>query len=198
MVATVKTADLWAQTGQTPLLEIDMQCSFLICRFGCLHWGASPIQYTSLAKNAAARYRTIYITILGRKNYLTTTSARGTTAAVDLAVLTVFYLPTFYFFKSSVFSGAVDPHYHGCGELSIQFCQDEFDLLRVWLPSDLICFYDCRYGISLVLCGPPIYQYLHEGVIQFTKNGFIAECNFLEEIGINPRTLSQSLVNSVE
>ena len=63
--------------------------------------------------------------------------------AVDLTVLTLIYLPTFYVFKAGVFSGSADPSVwlsSGLDSYSANFAKDEFDLLRVWAPADLICF----------------------------------------------------------
>ena len=63
--------------------------------------------------------------------------------ALDLAVLSAIYLPTFYVFKAAVFSGSAEPSvWLGSGLQSYQtnFAKDEFDLLRVWLPADIVCF----------------------------------------------------------
>ena len=63
--------------------------------------------------------------------------------ALDLTVLTLVYLPTFYVFKASVFSGSADPGAwvsSGLDSYSTNFAKDEFDLVRVWLPADLVCF----------------------------------------------------------
>jgi hypothetical protein len=52
-------------------------------------------------------------------------------------------LPTFYVFKAGVFSGSMDPSVWlstGVGNWQSNFAKDEFDLLRVWLPADLVCF----------------------------------------------------------
>ena len=63
--------------------------------------------------------------------------------ALDLTVLTLVYLPTFYVFKAAVFSGAADPSGWldaGLGAYTTNFAKDEVDLIRVWLPADLVCF----------------------------------------------------------
>ena len=63
--------------------------------------------------------------------------------ALDLAVLSCVYLPTFYVFKASAFSGSTDPLEWASSGLAMycaNFAKDEFDLLRVWLPADLVCF----------------------------------------------------------
>ena len=63
--------------------------------------------------------------------------------ALDLTVLTLIYLPTFYTFKAAVFTGSSDPAVwlsSGLGSYEANFAKDEFDLLRVWFPADLVCF----------------------------------------------------------
>ena len=58
---------------------------------------------------------------------------------VDLTVLTLVYLPTFYVFKAGVFSGSSDPSIWlstGLNNYSTNFAKDEFDLIRVWAPAD--------------------------------------------------------------
>ena len=63
--------------------------------------------------------------------------------ALDLGVLTAIYLPTFYIFKASVFSGSLDPSIWmntGVTNYQTNFAKDELDLIRVWLPADLVCF----------------------------------------------------------
>lgn len=63
--------------------------------------------------------------------------------AVDLTVLTFIYLPTFYIFKAGVFSGSADPSIWlstGLDNYNTNFAKDEFDLVRVFAPADLVCF----------------------------------------------------------
>ena len=63
--------------------------------------------------------------------------------ALDLAVLTAIYLPTFYVFKASVFSGSLAPSVWvgtGLENYHDNFSKDEFDLMRLMLPADLVCF----------------------------------------------------------
>jgi len=63
--------------------------------------------------------------------------------ALDLSVLTLVYLPTFYVFKAAVFSGSADPGVwasSGLGSYTANFAKDEVDLIKVWLPADLVCF----------------------------------------------------------
>ena len=63
--------------------------------------------------------------------------------ALDMGVLKAIYLPTFYIFKASVFSGSLDPTVWlstGLDNYQTKFAKDELDLIRVWLPADLVCF----------------------------------------------------------
>lgn len=69
--------------------------------------------------------------------------ALGAQTALDLTILTFIYLPTFYIFKAGLFSGSMDPSVwtsSGLESYSTNFSKDEFDLIRVWLPADLVCF----------------------------------------------------------
>ena len=68
--------------------------------------------------------------------------------ALDLTVLTAVYLPAFYIFKASVFEGSFDPSLWfsaGWDSYITNFNKDEFDLVRVWLPADLMCFSVAMY-----------------------------------------------------
>jgi hypothetical protein len=70
-------------------------------------------------------------------------TALAAQTALDLTVLTAIYLPTFYIFKASVFSGSLDPSIWiqtGLDNFWTNFAKDEIDLIRVWLPADLVCF----------------------------------------------------------
>ena len=63
--------------------------------------------------------------------------------ALDLTVLALIYLPTFFIFKASVFSGLLDPSNwvsSGIDSFQINFAKDELDLIRVWLPANLTFF----------------------------------------------------------
>jgi hypothetical protein len=148
MIATVKTAaaDLLAQTviAQTPLSEVDLQRSFLFCMFGCLYLGAFQYAYQvqvfkrlfDVDKFTSQDWSEKLKDIPGLK-------ALGVQTGLDLTVLTFIYLPTFYIFKASVFSGSMDPTVwfsSGFDTFQANFEKDEADLLKVWFPADLICF----------------------------------------------------------
>ena len=69
--------------------------------------------------------------------------ALGAQTGLDLTVLTFVYLPTFYIFKAGVFSGSMDPSVWfstGFDNYQMNFSKDEADLIKVWLPADLVCF----------------------------------------------------------
>lgn len=148
MIATTKTAaaDLLAQTviAQTPLTEIDLQRSFLFCLFGALYLGA--FQYLYQVQIFKKLFDVDKFTTQSWQDKLQDKAGLQALAAqtvLDLTVLTVIYLPTFYIFKASVFSGSLDPSVwvsSGLDTFSSNFAKDEFDLIRVWLPADLICF----------------------------------------------------------
>ncbi len=147
-IATMKTAaaDLLAQVviARTPLESIDWDRSLLFCAFGAIYLGG--FQYL---------YQVQIFKKLFDVDKFTTQSwsekigdgpglrALGAQTALDLAVLTLIYLPTFYIFKAGVFSGSMDPSVWtetGIHNYQTNFAKDEFDLVRVWLPADLVCF----------------------------------------------------------
>ena len=69
--------------------------------------------------------------------------ALGAQTGLDLTVLTLLYLPTFYIFKASIFSGSMDASVwfsSGVDSYVSNLSQDEDDLLKVWLPADIVCF----------------------------------------------------------
>lgn len=147
-IATIKTAsaDLLAQVviAQTPVSEIDWQRAFLFCAFGALYLGAFQYWYQV---NIFKRLFDVdkftsqpWAEKLKDKDGLISLGAQ---TAVDLTVLTLIYLPTFYIFKAGVFSGSTDPSIwvsQGIENYSSNFAKDEFDLIRVWAPADLVCF----------------------------------------------------------
>lgn len=147
-IATVKTAtaDLIAQTliAQTPVSEVDWQRVFLFCLFGATYLGAFQYWYQvniftklfDVDKFTSQPWGDKLKDAEGLKSLAAQT-------AVDLTVLTLIYLPTFYIFKAGVFSGSTDPSVWlstGLNNYSTNFAKDEFDLIRVWAPADLVCF----------------------------------------------------------
>ena len=148
MIASVKTAaaDLLAQTviAQTPLDAVDWQRSLLFCLFGASYLGG--FQYLYQVQIFKRMFDVDAFTSQPLAEKLRDgpgLRALAAQTALDLAVLTAIYLPTFYVFKAGVFSGSADPSvWLGSGLQSYQtnFAKDEFDLLRVWLPADIVCF----------------------------------------------------------
>lgn len=147
-IATVKTAsaDLLAQTliAQTPITEVDWQRVFLFCAFGATYLGA--FQYWYQVNIFTKLFDVDSFTNKPWGEKLKDTEGLKSLAAqtaVDLSVLTLIYLPTFYVFKASVFSGSSDPGVWlstGVNNYQTNFSKDEFDLVRVWAPADLVCF----------------------------------------------------------
>ena len=91
--------------------------------------------------------------------------------ALDLVVLTLIYLPTFYIFKAVVSSGSMDPSVwarSGIDTYTTNFAKDEFDLIRVWLPADLVCF-----SVPLYLRLPvrQIIGFVWTAYLSFTRGG---------------------------
>ncbi|KAL3943736.1 MAG: hypothetical protein SGBAC_002206 [Bacillariaceae sp.] len=69
--------------------------------------------------------------------------ALDTQTGLDLMVLIFIYLPTFYIFKASVFLGSLRPSVWfetGLDQCHANFSKDEVDLIKIWLPADLVCF----------------------------------------------------------
>ena len=148
VIATLKTcaADLLAQTAiaHTPLLELDLQRSLLFCIFGGLYSGAFQYLYQvqvfkklfDVDKFTSQSWSKKLKDVPGLK-------ALAAQTGLDLTILTLVYLPAFYIFKASVFSGSSDPSEWfstGVDTYTTNFGKDEADLLKVWLPADLICF----------------------------------------------------------
>jgi len=148
-IATVKTAlaDLVAQVvvGQTPISGIDYERSLLFCGFGALYLGG--FQYLYQVNIFKKLFDVDAFTSQPWKDKIKDgdgLKALGAQTALDLTVLTLIYLPTFYVFKAGVFSGgSADPSAWTASGLETykqNFAKDEFDLVRVWLPADLVCF----------------------------------------------------------
>mmetsp|Transcript_16483 Transcript_16483/g.27108 ORF Transcript_16483/g.27108 Transcript_16483/m.27108 type:complete len:269 (+) Transcript_16483:123-929(+) len=147
-IATIKTAsaDLLAQVAiaHTPVSDIDWERAFLFCAFGATYLGAFQYWYQvnifkkifDVDKFTTQSWGDKLKDTEGLKSLFAQT-------ALDLTVLTFIYLPTFYVFKAGVFSGSADPSVWlstGLDNYNTNFAKDEFDLVRVWAPADLVCF----------------------------------------------------------
>ena len=147
-IASVKTAcaDLVAQVAvsHTPLSEIDWARTLLFFAFGFSYMGAFQYWYqvnvfkkffdvdkfTSQSWEAKFKDKDGLISL-------------GAQTIVDMAVSTLVYLPTFYMFQAAVFSGSSDPSVwfsQAFDSIHNNFSKDEFDLIRIWGPADLVCF----------------------------------------------------------
>lgn len=147
-IATVKTAaaDLLAQVviAQTPIDAVDWQRSLLFCSFGAIYLGGFQYLY-----QVQIFKRLFDVDAFTSQPWADKARdgpglrALAAQTALDLTVLTAVYLPTFYVFKAGVFSGSGDPSVwlsSGLSSYTTNFAKDEVDLIRVWLPADLVCF----------------------------------------------------------
>lgn len=97
--------------------------------------------------------------------------ALGAQTGLDLTVLTLVYLPTFYIFKASVFAGSTDPSFWvstGIDNYMTNFSKDEVDLIKVWLPADLVCF---SVPLYLRLPARHIVSFVWTAYLSFTRGG---------------------------
>ena len=149
IIASLKTvaADLLAQIviAQTPISDVDLQRSLLFCIFGGLYSGA--FQYVYQVQLFKRIFKDIDSftnkSIEDKLKDIPGIQALIGQTTLDLTVLTLVYLPTFYIFKASVFSHAGDPHAwfdSGLSSYMENFSKDESALMKVWLPADIICF----------------------------------------------------------
>jgi len=128
----------------TPIGEIDLQRSLLFCAFGALYLGG--FQYAYQVNVFKKLFDVDSFTSQPWADKLKDgpgLRALAAQTALDLTVLTLIYLPTFYIFKAGVFTGSMDPSVwvsNGLGSYQANFAKDELDLIRVWLPADLVCF----------------------------------------------------------
>lgn len=147
-IATAKTAaaDLLAQVviAQTPIDAVDWTRVLLFASFGAVYLGG--FQYLYQVQVFKRLFDVDAFTTQPWADKLRDgpgLRALAAQTALDLTVLTLVYLPTFYVFKAAVFSGTADPSVwvgSGIGSYQQNFAKDELDLIRVWLPADLICF----------------------------------------------------------
>jgi len=140
------SADLLAQVAisHTPVAEVDVQRLLLFAVFGATYLGA--FQYWYQVNIFKKMFDVDSFTNKPWDEKLKDSEGLKSLAAqtvVDLSVLTLVYLPTFYVFKASVFGGSPDPGTwvsSGLDNYQSNFAKDEWDLVRVWAPADLVCF----------------------------------------------------------
>ena len=148
MIATLKTgaADLLAQTviAGRSLKQLDMARSALFMLFGAVYSGGFQWLYQVRVFKKLFDVDKFTNKPWAKKLHdKAGLQSLGAQTALDLGVLTVAYLPAFYIFKASVFSGSLDPNVWmqtGLSHYGANLGKDWFDLVRVWLPADLICF----------------------------------------------------------
>lgn len=175
-IATIKTAsaDLLAQVAiaHTPVSEIDWSRAFLFMVFGATYLGA--FQYWYQVNIFKKLFDVDKFTSLSWEDKLQDTEGLKSLAAqtaVDLTVLTLIYLPTFYVFKAGVFSGSADPSVwlsSGLDNYSTNFAKDEFDLIRVWAPADLVCF---SVPLYLRLPARHVVSFVWTAYLSFSRGG---------------------------
>jgi len=175
-IATVKTAsaDLLAQLAiaHTPVGDLDWQRTLLFAVFGATYLGA--FQYWYQVNVFKKLFDVDKFTSQPWADKLR--DAEGLTSlaaqtALDLAVLTLVYLPTFYVFKAGVFGGSADPGVwlsSGLDNYGANFAKDEFDLLRVWAPADLVCF---SVPLYLRLPARHVVSFVWTAYLSFSRGG---------------------------
>ena len=148
-IATVKTAaaDLLAQLviAQVPVADLDYSRLLLFASFGFAYLGGFQYLYQVQVFKRLFDVDAFTSQPWGDKiRDGPGLRALAAQTALDLTVLTLVYLPTFYVFKAAVFGGVGgDPSAilsSGLERYSANFAKDELDLIRVWLPADLVCF----------------------------------------------------------
>jgi hypothetical protein len=175
-IATTKTAaaDLLAQVviAQTPIANIDWERSLLFCAFGAIYLGGFQYLYQVNVFKKLFDVDSFTSQPWGDKlkdqDGLKALAAQTT---LDLAVLTLVYLPTFYIFKAGVFSGSADPNVWastGIDNYTSNFAKDELDLVRVWLPADLVCF---SVPLYLRLPARHVVSFVWTAYLSFSRGG---------------------------
>jgi hypothetical protein len=175
-IATMKTAaaDLLAQVviAQTPVTDIDWQRAFLFCAFGAIYLGGFQYAYqVNIFKKLFDVDRFTNLSWEEKIKDEDGIKALMAQTALDLAVLTFVYLPTFYVFKASVFSGTMDPTMwwsKGIDSYISNFQKDEFDLIRVWAPADIVCF---SVPLYLKLPVRHIVSFVWTAYLSFARGG---------------------------
>ena len=148
MIASGKAAvaDLFAQTviAQSGLDAVDWHRTFLFCLFGAFYQGG--FQYLYQVNLFSKLFDVEKFTSQPWAEKLRDGPGLRSLAIqvmLDLMIMSSIYLPTYYTFKASIFSSTIDPTMwllDGFTTYESHFCRDETDLLRVWLPADLLCF----------------------------------------------------------
>jgi hypothetical protein len=149
IIATLKTsaADLVAQCviERKSIREVDWKRNFVFCLFGAAYLGGFQYFYqVNVFKKVfanAERFTTLpWAAKLKDVQGLKTLAGQ---IVADLTVMVGVYLPTFYVFKGFVFGKTWSPMdwvHDGLGNYVKNWNKDVFDVLRVWGPTDIVCF----------------------------------------------------------
>ena len=149
MIASGKAAvaDLFAQAAiaQTGIDALDWQRTFLFCLFGAFYQGGFQYMYqvnlfSKVFDNVEQFTSQPWAEKLKDGAGL---KSLGAQVILDLIIMSSIYLPTYYTFKASIFSGTMDPSmwlHDGIASYGSHFGRDEAQLLSVWLPADLFLF----------------------------------------------------------
>jgi hypothetical protein len=176
IIASTKTAaaDLLAQVviSHTPLASIQWDRTFLFFIFGAIYSGGFnyfyQVQVFKKLFDVDKFTSQPWADKLKDEEGLKSLAAQ---TAVDLVVLTLIYLPAFYVFKAGVFSGSMDPSVwanSGIHTWQQNFAKDEFDLMRVFFPADLICF---SVPLYLRLPSRHIVSFIWTAYLSFSRGG---------------------------
>lgn len=176
IIASTKTAaaDLLAQVviAQTPISNVEWDRTFLFLTFGAIYSGGFQYFYqVNVFKKLFDVDKFTSQSWSDKSKDVEGLKALGAQTALDLFVLTLVYLPTFYVFKEGVFSGSMDPSVwmsSGIEKWQQNFSKDELDLIRVWMPADLVCF-----SVPLYLRMPVrhIVSFMWTAYLSFVRGG---------------------------
>jgi hypothetical protein len=149
LIATFKTgaADIMAQTvvAGTPLSQLDVKRNTLFMLFGLVYSGLFLYFYQvnvfqRLFSNVEGFSQKTWGEKFSDRSGLM--NLMGQTL-LDLGVLVTAYLPVFYIFKASLFSGSGNVRLwfqQGWTHYLTNFAKDASDMVLCWLPVDLVCF----------------------------------------------------------
>jgi hypothetical protein len=149
IIATFKTsaADLVAQCviERKSFKDIDWNRNMVFCLFGAAYLGGFQYLYQvnvfkRLFSNAE---RFTNQTWMAKATDVPGLISLAAQCVTDLTVMVFVYLPTFYVFKGFVFSDSWRPQdwvNNGLSNYKKNFSQDSVTTLKVWGPSDLLCF----------------------------------------------------------
>ena len=149
LIATLKSgaADFMAQTvmGGAALTQLHLSRSAIFMAFGAVYCGGFQWLYqvclfSKLFPDVESFTRQSWSQKLRDRKGLVQLVAQ---TALDLTVLAAAYLPIFYVFQASVLDAASNPMScirSGLARYQANFATDALNIVRIWLPADLLCF----------------------------------------------------------